>query len=44
MGSFLFGVPLGNEGPAVQMGTAIGKGSVSVFAKKQRGLSFDKPR
>lgn len=39
MGSFLFGVPLGNEGPAVQMGTAIGKGSVSVFAKKQRAWS-----
>ncbi len=34
--SFLVGVPLGNEGPAVQMGTAIGKGSVNVFAKKHR--------
>ena len=32
--SFLIGVPLGNEGPSVLMGTAIGKGSVSMFAKK----------
>lgn len=34
--SFLIGVPLGNEGPSVQMGTAIGKGSVSPMAKKHR--------
>ena len=34
--SFLFGVPLGNEGPSVQMGTAIGRGSVYTFAKKHR--------
>ena len=32
--SFLIGVPLGNEGPSVQMGTAIGKGTVKLFAKK----------
>lgn len=32
--SFFIGVPLGNEGPSVQMGTAIGKGSVSCIAKK----------
>lgn len=32
--SFLFGVPLGNEGPSVQMGTAIGRGTVRLFAKK----------
>lgn len=32
--SFLIGVPLGNEGPSVQMGTAIGKGSVNILAKK----------
>ncbi len=31
--SFLFGVPLGNEGPAVQMGTALGRG---VVGKKHR--------
>lgn len=37
--SFFFGVPLGNEGPSVQMGTAIGKGSVSLFAKKHRAWS-----
>ncbi len=34
--SFLFGVPLGNEGPSVQMGTAIGRGSVYTFAKRHR--------
>ena len=32
--SFLIGVPLGNEGPSVLMGTAIGNGSVNLFAKK----------
>lgn len=34
MTSFLIGVPLGNEGPSVLMGTAIGKGGVSLMAKK----------
>ncbi len=34
--TFLIGVPLGNEGPAVQMGTAVGRGSVYSFAKKHR--------
>lgn len=34
--SFLMGVPVGNEGPSVQMGTAIGRGSVYTFAKKHR--------
>ncbi len=34
--SFLFGVPLGNEGPSVQMGTAIGRGSVGFFSRKHR--------
>ncbi len=32
--TFLIGVPLGNEGPSVQMGTAVGKGCVRSFAKK----------
>lgn len=32
--SFLIGVPLGNEGPSVLMGTAIGKGGVKTMAKK----------
>jgi len=32
--SFLIGVPLGNEGPSVLIGTAVGKGSVSLFAQK----------
>lgn len=31
--AFLFGVPLGNEGPSVQMGTALGRG---VVGKKHR--------
>lgn len=31
--SFLIGVPLGNEGPSVQIGTAVGRGSVA-FSKK----------
>lgn len=32
--SFLVGVPLGNEGPSVQMGVAIGRGSVFSFGQK----------
>lgn len=31
--SFLIGVPLGNEGPSVQMGTSLGRGTVRLFAK-----------
>ena len=34
--SFLIGVPLGNEGPSVQMGVAVGRGSVYCFGKRQR--------
>ncbi len=34
--SFLGGVPLGNEGPSVQMGTAVGKGTVRLFGKKHK--------
>ncbi len=34
--AFLTGVPLGNEGPSVQMGTAIGRGSVYTLAKKHK--------
>lgn len=34
--TFLIGVPLGNEGPSVQMGTAIGRGSVFIFTKKHK--------
>lgn len=33
--TYFGGVPLGNEGPSVQMGTAVGRGTVSLFAKKQ---------
>ena len=32
--TFLIGVPLGNEGPSVQIGTDVGKGCVRSFAKK----------
>ena len=35
MTSFLIGVPLGNEGPSVLMGTAIGKGCVKTMAKNR---------
>ncbi len=34
--TFLGGVPLGNEGPSVQMGTAVGRGTIRIFAKKNR--------
>ena len=34
--TFFGGVPLGNEGPSVQMGCAVGKGTVNVFAKKNK--------
>lgn len=33
--SFLVGVPLGTEGPSVLMGTAVGRGSASILAKKR---------
>lgn len=32
--SFFIGVPLGNEGPSVQMGTALGRAAVRPFYKK----------
>lgn len=38
--TFLGGVPLGNEGPSVQMGTAVGRGTVRLFAKRQ--LAYDR--
>ena len=34
--TFLGGVPLGNEGPSVQIGCAIGHGTVRVLAKKNK--------
>ncbi len=34
--TYLCGVPLGIEGPSVQMGTAVGRGSVDVLAKRHR--------
>lgn len=36
--TFLVGIPLGNEGPSVQMGCSIGKGSVNLFGKKNKAL------
>ncbi|MBQ8403836.1 MAG: chloride channel protein, partial [Clostridia bacterium] len=36
LSTFLIGVPLGNEGPSVQMGTAVGRGSLFSFKKKHR--------
>ena len=34
--TYLTGVPLGNEGPSVQMGAALGKGSSSLLGNKKR--------
>ncbi|MBQ7906532.1 MAG: chloride channel protein [Clostridia bacterium] len=36
MVSFLVGVPLGNEGPSVQIGTSIGRGTTEIFYRKRR--------
>ena len=36
MVTYLGGVPLGNEGPSVQMGTAVGKGTTDVLARKNK--------
>ncbi len=35
--TFFGGVPLGTEGPSVQMGTAVGRGTIKLFAKKHPG-------
>ncbi|MGM9626063.1 MAG: chloride channel protein, partial [Eubacteriales bacterium] len=32
--TFFIGVPLGTEGPSVQIGTALGRGTTRIFAKK----------
>ena len=34
--TYTAGVPLGNEGPSVQIGAAVGKGSSGLFGKKNR--------
>lgn len=34
--TYLCGVPLGNEGPSVQMGVAMGKGTTDVLARKNK--------
>ena len=36
LSSFLIGVPLGNEGPGVQIGTAVGRGTIYTMAKKNK--------
>ena len=36
--TFIIGVPLGNEGPSVQMGTSVGRGVVRAFPKSRRAL------
>ena len=36
--SFFAGVPLGNEGPSVQMGAAVGKGASRLFGKRYKAL------
>ncbi len=36
--SFVIGVPLGNEGPSAQMGTAVGRGVARAFDEKYRAL------
>ena len=39
--TYFCGVPLGNEGPSVQMGTAVGRGTVALFAKNiQHGIAI----
>lgn len=35
--TFLVGVPLGNEGPSVQLGTALGKGCSKAMGKRGKG-------
>ena len=35
LSTFFCGIPLGNEGPCVQMGTAVGMGTVKLFGKKK---------
>ncbi len=34
--TYLGGLPLGNEGPSVQMGTAVGRGAVKLFGKNHK--------
>ena len=34
--TYIAGVPLGNEGPSVQMGAAVGKGSSDLFIRKNK--------
>ena len=34
--TYIAGVPLGNEGPSVQMGAAAGKGATGIFGKRNR--------
>lgn len=36
--TYLGGLPLGNEGPSVQMGTAVGRGTVTLLGKRHLAL------
>ncbi len=36
LATFFIGVPLGNEGPSVQIGTALGRGITRIFARKNQ--------
>lgn len=42
MTSFLIGVPLGNEGPSVQMGTAVGKGCVRCARASKKHAAWER--
>jgi len=39
LSTFFLGVPLGNEGPSVQIGTAVGRGCIAAAPKKFRAWS-----
>lgn len=40
--TFLAGVPLGNEAPCVQMGAAVGKGTVRMFDRRGQHRAWDR--
>ncbi len=40
--TYFSGVPMGEEGSSVQMGAAVGKGTVSIFAKRRNGRAWER--
>ena len=40
--TYFSGVPLGEEGTSVQMGAAVGKGTVNTFAKNRHGRAWER--